>query len=73
MQAGDIILKDGIANLSGLKFNMLGGSFGMNGSYNAKDINHPKYDMDLKIESLSIQQAANSFSIIKTYARLRDL
>jgi len=71
--SGDIILKDGIANLSGLKFNMLGGSFGMNGTYNAKDIKHPKYDMDLKIESLSIQQAATSFSIIKTYAPIAGL
>jgi hypothetical protein len=66
--AGDVILKDGIANLSGLHFNMLGGSFVVNGSYNAKDIDHPKYDMALKIEDLSIKEAAHSFSIISTYA-----
>ena len=66
--SGDIIVKDGIANLSGLKFNMLGGAFGVNGSYNTKDIKHPKYDLALKIDKLSIQQAANSFSIVKTYA-----
>ncbi|CAN5403047.1 hypothetical protein BH10BAC4_BH10BAC4_00700 [soil metagenome] len=71
--SGDVILKDGVANLSGLKFNMLGGAFGMSGSYNAKDVKHPKYDMDIKIESLSIQQAANSFSIIKTYAPIAGL
>jgi hypothetical protein len=65
---GDVILKDGIANLSGVKFNMLGGAFGVTGSYNAKDINHPKYDFALKIENLSIQQAASSFSVVKTYA-----
>ncbi|CAN5156099.1 hypothetical protein BH09BAC3_BH09BAC3_16960 [soil metagenome] len=70
---GDIILKDGIANLSGLKFKMLGGDFVLNGGYNPKDINHPKYNMDVKIESLSIQQAANSFSIIKTYAPIAGL
>ena len=66
--SGDIILKDGIANMSGVKFNMLGGSFGVNGSYNAKDVKHPKYDMALKIENLNIQQASNSFSMVKTYA-----
>lgn len=71
--SGDIILKDGVANLSGLRFNMLGGAFGMSGTYSAKDIKHPKYDMDLKIESLSIQQAAHSFSIIKTYAPIAGL
>lgn len=70
---GDVIVKDGVANLSGVKFNMLGGSFAMNGSYNTKDINHPKYDMALKIDDLAIQQAAASFSIIKTYAPIAGL
>ncbi|MBS1554881.1 MAG: hypothetical protein JSU09_08135 [Bacteroidetes bacterium] len=70
---GDVIVKDGVANLSGVKFNMLGGSFAINGSYNTKDINHPKYDMALKIEDLAIQQAAASFSIIKTYAPIAGL
>ena len=70
---GDIIIKDGIANLSGLKFNMLGGAFAVNGSYNTKDIRHPKYDFGLKIDNLSIQQAANSFSIVKTYAPIAGL
>jgi len=71
--SGDIIVRDGIANLSGLKFNMLGGSFQMTGTYNAKDINHPKYDMDLKIEGLAIQQAASSFSVVKSYAPIAGL
>jgi uncharacterized protein involved in outer membrane biogenesis len=71
--AGDIILKDGVANLSGLRFNMLGGAFVVNGTYNTKDIDHPKYDFGLKIEDLSIKQAATSFSIVKTYAPVAGL
>lgn len=70
---GDIILKDGIANMKGLTFNMLGGAFGIDGSYNAKDINHPQYDLALKIEKLSIQQSAASFSMVKTYAPIAGL
>jgi hypothetical protein len=70
---GDVIVKDGVANLSGVNFNMLGGAFVVNGSYNTKDVNHPKYDMALKIENLAIQQAAASFSIIKTYAPIAGL
>jgi uncharacterized protein involved in outer membrane biogenesis len=70
---GDVIVKDGVANLNGVKFNMLGGAFAMNGSYNTKDVNHPKYDMALKIDNLAIQQAAASFSIIKTYAPIAAL
>ncbi|MCE7862125.1 MAG: AsmA family protein [Bacteroidetes bacterium CHB5] len=65
---GDIIVKDGVANLNGVKFNLLGGAFTVAGSYNTKDINHPLYDFGLKIDNMSMQQAANSFSIVKTYA-----
>jgi uncharacterized protein involved in outer membrane biogenesis len=70
---GDVIVKDGIANLSGVKFNMLGGTFAINGTYNTKDLNHPKYDFGLKIDDLAIQEAAKSFSIIKTYAPIAAL
>lgn len=71
--AGDVTLKNGIASLSGLKFNMLGGAFGLNGSYNALDLKHPKYDMNIKIENLSVQEAAHSFSMVRTYAPVAGL
>ncbi len=70
---GDVILKDGIANMKGLTFNMLGGGFGVDGIYDTRDINHPKYDLALKIENLSIQESANSFSVVKTYAPIAGL
>jgi uncharacterized protein involved in outer membrane biogenesis len=70
---GDVIVKDGVANLNGIKFNMLGGSFAVNGSYHAKDIKHPKYDFALKIDNLAIQEAAKAFSIVKTYAPIASL
>lgn len=71
--SGDIVAKDGIASLNGLRFNLLGGTFTMTGTYNPKDIAHPKYDMNLKIEGLAIQQAASSFSVVKTYAPIAGL
>lgn len=71
--SGDVIVRDGIANLSNLKFNMLGGAFVVNGTYNTKDLAHPKYDMALKIDNLSIQQAASSFSVVSTYAPIAGL
>lgn len=70
---GDIIIKDGVANLDGLRFDMLGGNFVVNGAYNTKDLAHPAYDFGLKIDNMSIQQAANSFSIIKTFAPIAGL
>lgn len=71
--AGDIIVKDGVANLSGLRFNMLGGTFVVNGAYNTKDLAHPKYDFGLKIENVSMQQAANASSLVQTYAPIAGL
>jgi uncharacterized protein involved in outer membrane biogenesis len=70
---GDVIIKDGVANLSGMKFNMLGGAFAVNGSYNTKDIDHPKYDMALKIENVSMKQAAASSSLVQSYAPVAGL
>jgi hypothetical protein len=71
--AGDIIIRDGVANLDGLHFNMLGGSFVVNGTYNTKVQGNPIYDFALKIDNMSIQEAANSFSIIKTFAPIAGL
>jgi uncharacterized protein involved in outer membrane biogenesis len=70
---GDIIVKDGVANLNGLRFNMLGGNFIVNGTYNTRNLAHPVYDLGLKIENVSIQEAANSFSIVKTFAPVAGL
>jgi uncharacterized protein involved in outer membrane biogenesis len=71
--AGDVIVKDGVANLSGLKFNMLGGGFVVNGTYNTKDIKHPKYDLALKIDGVSMKEAANKSSIVQSYAPIAGL
>lgn len=70
---GDVVVRDGVANLSGLSFNLLGGSFIVNGTYDPRDLQHPKYDFALKIESLSIAQAASSFSVVRTYAPVAGL
>jgi len=70
---GDIVVRDGVATLNGIKFNMLGGAFLVSGSYNTKNIMHPLYDFGMKIDNLSIQQAASSFSIVQTYAPIAGL
>lgn len=71
--AGDVIIRDGLANLKGLKFNMLGGTFIVDGTYNTRDINHPKYALALKIENVSMKEAANASSIVQTYAPIAGL
>ena len=71
--AGNVIVKDGMANLSGLRFNMLGGSFVVNGGYDTRNLAHPKYDFALKIENVSIRQAANTSTLVQTYAPIAGL
>jgi len=66
--SGDIIVRNGIANLSNLTFNLLDGQFAVNGSYNANDINKPIYDFKLNIDNISIKRAAENFQIIGQYA-----
>lgn len=65
---GDIIIRDGVANLSNLKFNLLGGAFAVNGAYDARDIEKPMYDFKLGVEDLSIQKAYQTFSLVQGFA-----
>ncbi len=71
--AGDIIVRNGIADLKNLSFNMLGGTFVVNGSYDTRDLDHPKYDMALKIQNVSMQDAAQASSLVRTYAPIAGL
>lgn len=71
--AGDVIIRDGKADLSGLRFNMLGGSFVVNGTYDTRDLAHPRYDFALKIENMSMQEAANASSLVRTYAPIAGM
>ncbi len=71
--SGDVLVKDGVANLSGLKFNMLGGGFVVDGTYNTKDIAHPKYDLGLKIENVSMKEASSASSLVSTYAPIAGM
>ena len=65
---GNIVAKDGIARMQDVRFNMLDGAFAVNGSYNAKDIKHPMYDLDLNIQNLSIQESYKAFVTVKKFA-----
>lgn len=70
---GNVIVKNGIANLDGLKFGMLGGTFVVDGTYNTQNLAHPKYDLALKIEKVSIKDAASASSLVQSYAPIAGL
>lgn len=70
---GKIIVRDGMVNLSGLEFGLLGGAFQVNGAYDPRDIAKPEYDFDLDIKNLSIQKAFETFTLVQNFAPVAKL
>jgi uncharacterized protein involved in outer membrane biogenesis len=67
---GDIIVKEGTVKMSNILFNLLGGNFKTNGTYDAKDIANPKFDFDLDIKNLQFKDAYSTFNTVKAFAPL---
>ena len=64
----NIIVKDGVAKLEKGAFNMLGGDFGGDGFYDTRDLEHPKYGVNFKVDNLSVAKAYETFNTIQTLA-----
>jgi hypothetical protein len=65
---GGIQLKDKVATLRNLKFNVLDGSVAMNGSYNAQNLAKPTIDFQYDIQNMDIQESAKAFAMIDKMA-----
>ena len=65
---GAVKVKDSRAMLSDLKMKTLGGTLGMNGSYDTKNINSPKVDMKLDISNFDITETAKTFVTVQRLA-----
>src|SRR5690606_28577249 len=69
---GDVVIKDGIANLNNLKFNTPDGLFTFNGNYNTQNIARPTFDLGIDIEGLSVKQAYSSFVTVQKLAPIAE-
>ncbi len=69
---GLLLIHDGILEMKDLKFNTLGGSFGMAGIYNTQNIDDPKFDFSIDINDLSISEAYQNFNTVKTLAPIAE-
>ncbi len=67
---GSIIMRNGIMDMRNLKFELLGGSFVTNGSYNTEDPTDPKFSFDLDISKLSFKKSYENFNTVQTLAPL---
>lgn len=69
---GDIIVRNGVLSLENLRFNSLGGQFGMNGTYDTRDMQKPAFDFYLDIDNLEIPKAYATFNTIRTLAPIAE-
>ncbi|WP_192822586.1 AsmA-like C-terminal region-containing protein [Rufibacter sp. LB8] len=71
--AGRVTLKDQIAKLEDVSFNTLGGQFSTTGSYDSRDLIHPKFSFGLDIKNLDFQNSFNTFNTIQNLAPIAKL
>ena len=67
---GSITMKNGIMNMKDLKFNLLGGSFATNGTYDTSNPEDPKFSFDLDIKKLSFKKSYENFNSFQAMAPL---
>jgi hypothetical protein len=65
---GKIILREGVLTFSEASMKTLGGTIGMNGSYDPRDLINPIFDFDLNIADLSIAESFKAFNTVKAFA-----
>ncbi len=68
--SGKITIKDGIADLSKLRMETLGGSIATSGKYDTSNPEKPTFNMGLDIKGLSFRQSYNTFNTVQTFAPL---
>ncbi|MBL7941259.1 MAG: hypothetical protein JNM00_00735, partial [Flavobacteriales bacterium] len=65
---GSIGLRDKIAYLKGVSMNVLDGTVGMSGSYNAQNLEKPLVDFAYDIKGMDINKSAKQFNTIEKLA-----
>ena len=65
---GKMRLKEGVLSFSDASMSTLGGSIGLSGTYDPRDITVPKFDFNLNLADLSIAEAFRSFNSVKVFA-----
>ncbi|WP_192347445.1 AsmA-like C-terminal region-containing protein [Algoriphagus sp. Y33] len=65
---GNMSLKDGVLSFSDASMKTMGGTIGLDGKYDPRDLTAPAFNFKLNIADLSIAEAFNSFNTIKAFA-----
>lgn len=65
---GNMTLRNGVLSFSDASMKTMGGSIGLQGTYDPRDLTVPKFNFDLNISDLSIAEAFKSFNTVKAFA-----
>jgi len=66
--SGEIVVRNGEVRMNNLRFNTLGGTIVMNGTYHTQDIEHPYFDYKLSVQNLSVSESYATFNTIQKMA-----
>ncbi|MBN7814385.1 AsmA-like C-terminal region-containing protein [Algoriphagus pacificus] len=65
---GNMTLRDGVLTFSDASMKTMGGTIGLAGNYDPRDLSAPKFNFSLDISELSIAEAFRSFNTVKAFA-----
>lgn len=65
---GNMALNDGVLSFSDASMKTMGGTIGLDGKYDPRDLTAPAFNFNLNIAELSIAEAFKSFNTIKAFA-----
>ncbi|MCB9205175.1 MAG: AsmA family protein [Flavobacteriales bacterium] len=69
---GQVIIRNGKADLKGLSFNTLGGSVAMNGYYDSSNEKKPKLNYDLDVQNIVVKDAYKTFGTVRKLAPIAE-
>ena len=69
---GLILVKEGTVKLDDFSFGTLGGEFAMNGTYDPRNLDNPKFDFGFKIQHLDFKKSAKTFNTIQNFAPVAE-
>ena len=69
---GQIVVRDGVVNLNGLRMNTFGGQVKLTGNYDSRNIITPSYAMDFDMQNVAIPELYKTFSTVRTLAPVAE-
>jgi hypothetical protein len=70
---GQIVARDGVAQLNDCTANVAGGQIGLQGEYNTKDVSKPTFNMVMALQNMGFKEAYQTFATVKSFAPVMQL